>query len=367
MPFALSEHCFERITRNKSIIIGGSRQDSEDSNKTLVFHYINSTHQNWTPGPKMLVPRTGQSCGVLHIQESKRRLLVVAAGVTPGLMFPTLKDHSTEILKVTEDNIDDARFASGPDIPVMDDIHNTEICVSFDRHSLFLATTLSQGTIVFKFNVSLFDWMYLPGISSQLKPRFGYFFVVSIPRIGDMGGCKAIEEDQPPSDPPINWVTKEGLIWRQVGNALYYFESSHNKQTWKHALEFCFSLNASFPEIRDGNDHEALLTRSRLLGIQSFWIGVIKDSSSKRWVSLNPIVMFKLKVFLLRIMYLSDGGELNLTEYLPNDFIEQDHQTLLIIDTTTGMWQAKPGSLVFNIVCQSGNSHYHYLMNYCFR
>ncbi len=56
-------------------------------------------------------------------------------------------------------------------------------------------------------------------------------------------------------------------------------------------------------------------------------------------------------------MYLSDGAKLNLTEYLPKDFTDPDYQSLLMVDTMTGMWQAKPDSLVFNVVCQSGNNH----------
>ncbi len=283
MMFALSDHCFERITHNKAIIIGGTRQDSENSNRTLVFHYVNSTHQSWTPGPKMLVPRTKQSCGVIHIQESKRRLLMVAAGVTPGLMFPTIMDHSTEIMIVSEDDIENARFASGPDIPVMDDIHVTEIVVSFDHHSLFLVATLSQGMAVFQFNVHHFDWMYLPAVSSQLNPNFGDFFALFIPSSGNMDSCEFLEEDQSlPSGPPQNWIVKESLIWRQVGNAWYYFDSNHIKQTWEHALTFCLSMNASLPEIRNGKDHEELIARSRMLGVQAFWIGIIKDPISKR-------------------------------------------------------------------------------------
>ena len=207
----------------------------------------------------------------------------MAAGVTPGLMFPTVVDHSTEILTVSEDDIENARFVSGPDIPAMDDIHGTAIVVSFDHHSLFLATTLSQGMAVFQFNVVHFEWAYRPAISFQLKPRFGDFFALSIPKLGSMDSCEFIGADQLLlSDPPQNWVDKESLIWRQVGNVWYYFGSNDNKQTWENALKFCLSLNASLPEIRDGKDHEALIARSRLLGVQAFWIGIIKDPISKR-------------------------------------------------------------------------------------
>ncbi len=54
-------------------------------------------------------------------------------------------------------------------------------------------------------------------------------------------------------------------------------------------------------------------------------------------------------------MYLSDGANFNLTEHLPKDFTNLDDQILLMVDTMTGMWQAKPGSLISNVVCQSGN------------
>ena len=271
-----------------AIIIGGSGASQEDNNQALLF---NITSEQWTleTGIQSGPTRSHHSCGVVQVEGTKKMIVVVAGGRTPDMSkLSTLHSHSTELLITPESGQVIGSFIQGPDCPVQDNIHNAEIAVSYDRHSLFLAAVLFEDTVIFEFHFTgHFQWVHLHELSFRIPPKIqdhNDFFALIIPKANDID-CFADnddDEDNQNSTLPQRLIEQKGLIWRQIGDDLYYFHSSHDIQTWDAAFDFCSKLNSSLPEIRTIDQNTRLAIQSRAFGFGSIWLGVIEDPILKK-------------------------------------------------------------------------------------
>ncbi len=294
MPFPISNHCFERVSLDLAIIVGGSHdaEEQEVSDQTLLY---NLTSEQWTLGTMIQSePRSHHACGTVQVQGAKQRILMVAGGRTPAYSsgIATIHSRTTELLFIPENGlggVEDTSFAKGPDIPVEDDIHTTAIAISFDRHTLYLAAVLSEATVIFGLDASQLKWLYHPELSFKTQPRIQDhhdFFAFIIPKVNDSDCHDDADDNQNVTLPRTLVERRHGLLWRQVGNdgdTLFYFHKSRDRQTWETALAFCLRHNASLPEIKTVEENTRLAIKSRALGLGSLWLGVINDLVIKEY------------------------------------------------------------------------------------